>query len=40
MQSQKKLFTFDFDNTVVDGNTDTWIYKLLPGKKLPKKIDN
>ncbi|KAM3138009.1 hypothetical protein pb186bvf_009904 [Paramecium bursaria] len=31
MQTKKRfLFLFDFDNTIVDQNTDTYIWKLLP----------
>lgn len=31
----KKVFVFDFDETITDANTDTWIYKCLDGNKLP-----
>ena len=29
MQQSKLLAVFDFDHTLVDGNTDTWVTKLL-----------
>lgn len=37
MIKKRFLFIFDFDNTVVDDNTDTYIWKLLPEgvKSLP-----
>ena len=30
MDSHKLLAVFDFDHTLVDGNTDTWILDLYP----------
>lgn len=34
-QSRKFLFVFDFDQTIVDLNTDTYIVRALPENKLP-----
>lgn len=34
----KKLFVFDFDETITDANTDTWIYKALEGERLPQSV--
>ena len=31
----KKLFVFDFDETITNANTDTWIYHACSGGKLP-----
>ncbi|XP_020372540.1 pyridoxal phosphate phosphatase PHOSPHO2 [Rhincodon typus] len=31
----KTLLVFDFDHTIVDGNSDTWVVKCIPEKKLP-----
>ncbi|XP_002739219.1 pyridoxal phosphate phosphatase PHOSPHO2-like [Saccoglossus kowalevskii] len=36
--NNKNLLVFDFDHTLVDGNTDTWILKLLPNAKVPVQI--
>lgn len=38
IMSSTRLFVFDFDHTVVDCNTDTIIYHVLPDKDLPKNI--
>ncbi|XP_078260652.1 pyridoxal phosphate phosphatase PHOSPHO2 [Rhinoraja longicauda] len=39
----KSLLVFDFDHTIVDGNSDTWVVRCTPRKKLPdwlrKKYD-
>jgi len=37
---KKWLVAFDFDHTVVDGNSDTWIYKALPDGKLPTEVSS
>uniref|UniRef100_A0A8C5S9X3 Phosphatase, orphan 2 n=1 Tax=Laticauda laticaudata TaxID=8630 RepID=A0A8C5S9X3_LATLA len=34
------LLVFDFDHTIVDENSDTWIVKCAPGSKLPDEIKN
>lgn len=34
----KVLFVFDFDHTVVDANSDTWIYKCLENEALPNAV--
>lgn len=34
----KRLFVFDFDHTVIDCNSDTIIYDLFPGGKLPEHL--
>ncbi|KAJ7345663.1 hypothetical protein JRQ81_001613 [Phrynocephalus forsythii] len=34
----KFLLVFDFDHTIVDENSDTWIVKCAPGAKLPDEI--
>ncbi|XP_078085328.1 putative phosphatase phospho2 [Mustelus asterias] len=31
----KSLLVFDFDHTIVNGNSDTWVVKCVPEKKLP-----
>lgn len=36
---QRELVVFDFDETLVDCNSDTWIHKLLPNKRLPEQIE-
>lgn len=33
MDTQKILVAFDFDHTLVDGNTDTWILDLYPASR-------
>ncbi|XP_038044760.1 pyridoxal phosphate phosphatase PHOSPHO2-like [Patiria miniata] len=38
MAAPKMLFVFDFDQTIIDGNVDVWIRKLLPNGKVPKPI--
>jgi hypothetical protein len=37
-QPSKTLVAFDFDHTVVDANSDTWIYRTLESKQLPSEI--
>ncbi|XP_029353734.1 probable phosphatase phospho2 [Echeneis naucrates] len=34
----KTLMVFDFDHTVVDDNSDTWVLRCLPGQTLPNSI--
>ncbi|NXO01599.1 PHOP2 phosphatase, partial [Rhinopomastus cyanomelas] len=36
----KFLLVFDFDHTIVDENSDTWIVKCAPEKKLPSGLRN
>ncbi|NWX47469.1 PHOP2 phosphatase, partial [Steatornis caripensis] len=36
----KFLLVFDFDHTIVDENSDTWIVKCAPEKKLPNGLRN
>lgn len=34
----KILLVFDFDNTIIDDNSDTWIVQCAPEKKLPVEL--
>lgn len=36
----KTLMVFDFDHTVVDANSDTWVIRCLPGQTLPDEVKN
>ncbi|XP_019935187.2 pyridoxal phosphate phosphatase PHOSPHO2 [Paralichthys olivaceus] len=36
----KTLVVFDFDHTVVDDNSDTWVVRCLPGQTLPDSVKN
>lgn len=36
--TSRVLLCFDFDHTVVDANTDTWIVRLAPGQGLPEEL--
>lgn len=36
---QRELVVFDFDDTLVDCNSDTWIHKLAPQQKIPAHIE-
>ncbi|XP_003739908.1 pyridoxal phosphate phosphatase PHOSPHO2 [Galendromus occidentalis] len=36
--SNKILVAVDFDHTLIDANSDTYIVKLAPGKKIPEEI--
>ncbi|KAK2853457.1 hypothetical protein Q5P01_006118 [Channa striata] len=36
----KILMVFDFDHTVVDDNSDTWVVRCLPDRKLPESVKN
>lgn len=35
---QRELIVFDFDDTLVDCNSDTWIHQLAPGQVIPEQI--
>jgi pyridoxal phosphate phosphatase PHOSPHO2 len=35
---QRELLVFDFDDTLVDCNSDTWIHKLAPNQTIPEHI--
>ncbi|XP_072321329.1 pyridoxal phosphate phosphatase PHOSPHO2 [Eucyclogobius newberryi] len=34
----KTLLVLDFDHTVVDDNSDTWVIRCLPGERLPDSV--
>ncbi|XP_044522452.1 pyridoxal phosphate phosphatase PHOSPHO2 [Gracilinanus agilis] len=34
----KTLLVMDFDHTIIDDNSDTWIVKCAPEKKLPQEL--
>ncbi|XP_036900403.1 pyridoxal phosphate phosphatase PHOSPHO2 [Sturnira hondurensis] len=36
----KILLAFDFDNTIIDDNSDTWIVRCAPEKKLPIELQD
>lgn len=36
----KVLLVFDFDNTIIDDNSDTWIVQCAPDKKLPIELQD
>ena len=36
----KILLVFDFDNTIIDDNSDTWIVQCAPEKKLPIELQD
>nr|XP_004651991.1 pyridoxal phosphate phosphatase PHOSPHO2 [Jaculus jaculus] len=36
----KILLVFDFDNTIIDDNSDTWIVQCAPDKKLPVELED
>lgn len=36
----KILMVFDFDHTLVDDNSDTWVIRCLPGQTLPAALKN
>ncbi|CAM4629613.1 pyridoxal phosphate phosphatase PHOSPHO2 isoform X1 [Lepidochelys kempii] len=40
LTTMKFLLVFDFDYTVIDENSDTWIVKCAPEEKLPNKLRN
>lgn len=35
----KELLVFDFDETLVDCNSDTWIHQLAPNKRIPEELE-
>lgn len=37
--TQRELLVFDFDDTLVDCNSDTWIHKLAPGQTIPEHLN-
>lgn len=37
--TQRELLVFDFDDTLVDCNSDTWIHKLAPNQSIPGNIN-
>lgn len=37
-QKKKVLFIFDFDNTLVDDNCDTWVMNVVPHLKLQEQV--
>ncbi|XP_049455514.1 pyridoxal phosphate phosphatase PHOSPHO2 [Epinephelus fuscoguttatus] len=37
---KKTLMVFDFDHTVVDDNSDTWVVRCLPDQTLPDSVKN
>jgi len=36
---QRQLVVFDFDETLVDCNSDTWIHKLAPEHRIPDELN-
>ena len=36
--AKKTLVAFDFDNTLVDEDTDMYVTKLIPGGSIPQDI--
>lgn len=36
---QRELVVFDFDETIINCNSDTWIHQLAPGQKLPEHVE-
>lgn len=36
---QRELVVFDFDETLVDCNSDSWIHQLAPNKKIPDQLE-
>lgn len=37
--THRELVVFDFDETIVDCNSDSWIHKLAAGQKLPEHLE-
>lgn len=35
---RKVLVAFDFDHTVIESNSDLWIYRMAPGHKIPEEL--
>ncbi|XP_054626543.1 pyridoxal phosphate phosphatase PHOSPHO2 isoform X1 [Dunckerocampus dactyliophorus] len=40
MGTMKTLMVLDFDHTVVDDNSDTWVIRCLPDQTLPETVRN
>jgi len=38
--SSKVLLAFDFDHTIIDDNSDTYVINLAPNKEIPNEIKN
>lgn len=36
---QKELVVFDFDETIVDCNSDSWVHQLAKEKKIPENLE-
>lgn len=36
---EKQLVVFDFDDTIVDCNSDTWVHQLAPTGAIPPKLE-
>jgi len=36
--TQKNLFVFDFDETIIQHNSDTYFYKIFPDSNIPKSL--
>lgn len=36
---QRELIVFDFDETLVDCNSDSWVHQLAPGKRIPEQLE-
>ena len=36
---QRELVVFDFDETLVDCNSDTWIHQLAPNQQIPEDLE-
>lgn len=36
----KILLVFDFDNIIIDDNSDTWIVQCAPEKELPIELQD
>lgn len=36
---QRELFVFDFDETIVDCNSDSWVHQLLADKRIPLDLE-
>lgn len=40
LKSNRNLLVFDFDHSLIDENSDVYITKLAPERKLPEEIKN
>lgn len=38
MSPSKALLVFDFDHTIADANSDTWVYRAAPGGSIPDEL--